>query len=189
MKKIDLEKDKINKLLLTFTIPCVISMLVNSIYNIVDQIFIGWGVGYLGNGATNVVFPLVVISFAIAFMTSDGSAAFLSLNLGEKDYEEAKKGIGSALVFITLVSLVLLIVFSIFLPKLLLLFGCTKLIYPYAIDYGRIIILGLPFSMMSIVLNAMIRSDGSPKYSMMCNLIGAAINIILDAILERKIVV
>ena len=91
MEKVDLGKEKISKLLLSFSVPCIISLIVNALYNIVDQIFIGWGVGYLGNGATNVVFPITVICLAFALMFGDGSSAYLSLKLGENKKEEAKR--------------------------------------------------------------------------------------------------
>ena len=91
MEKVDLGKEKISKLLLSFSVPCIISLIVNALYNIVDQIFIGWGVGYLGNGATNVVFPITVICLAFALMFGDGSSAYLSLKLGENKKEEANK--------------------------------------------------------------------------------------------------
>lgn len=178
----DLGKDKISTLLKAFTIPCIISMLVNSFYNIVDQVFIGWGVGYLGNGATSVIFPLVLISTAISYMLSDGASAFLSLNLGEKDIKEAKKGVGATIYIVTISSIILTILGSIFLPLLVNLFGCTKNIYPYAMKYGRVILLGFPFSMIGSCLSSLIRADGSPKYSMMANIVGAITNIILDAI-------
>ena len=178
----DFGKEKISKLLLAFSVPCVISMLIDSIYNIVDQIFIGFKIGYLGNGATTVIFPLIIIGLGLGVMFSDGGSSFLSLNLGEKDYKEAKKGVG-ATIFTTFVVAVLLgITFSAFLTKLIMLFGCTENIYPYALAYGRIIVLGIPFMMMTIVLNAFIRADGSPSYAMFSICFGAILNIILDPI-------
>ena len=95
MKKVDLGKENINKLLISFAIPCVISMLINSVYNIVDQIFIGKGVGTLGNAATNVIFPLVIIFNAVAGLIGNGAAANLSLKLGEGKKEEGGKIVGS----------------------------------------------------------------------------------------------
>ena len=92
--------EKIGKLILKFSVPCIISLLVNSLYNIVDQIFIGWGVGYLGNGATNVVFPLTMISLGFSLMIGDGASAYLSLRLGEKKNDEAAKGVGNGVMTI-----------------------------------------------------------------------------------------
>ena len=105
-----LGKEKIGKLILKFSIPCIISMLVNALYNIVDQIFIGQGVGYLGNGATNVVFPLVMIGLAFSLMIGDGASAYLSLKLGEKNKKEAEKGIGNAILLSAIISVLFTIV-------------------------------------------------------------------------------
>lgn len=182
MKENNLEKDSINKLLLTFALPCVISMLINSVYNIIDQIFIGKGVGTLGNAATNVIFPLIIVFNAITSLIGNGTAAYLSLKLGEKKYKEAKESLASSIIVIFLVSIILSIIAYIALPKLVYLFGCTKNVYKYAIDYGRIIILGAPFMMSYSALSNIIRADNSPKYSMIMLLIGAIINIILDPI-------
>ena len=102
--------EKIGKLLKKFSIPCIISMLVNSLYNIVDQIFIGWGVGYLGNGATNIVFPITMICLAFALMFGDGSSAYLSLKLGEKKKEEAAKGVGNGLFLSIVVSIIIFLI-------------------------------------------------------------------------------
>lgn len=182
MKKLDLGKDNINKLLLSFALPCVISMLINSIYNIVDQIFIGKGVGTLGNAATNVIFPLVIIFNAVAGLIGNGAAANLSLKLGEGKKEEGGKIIGSSVTISFILALILSVLSYIFLPKLVYMFGCTNSVYKYAIDYGRIIILGAPFMIIYSSLSQLIRADGSPKYSMILLVIGAIINIILDPI-------
>ena len=115
-------------------------------------------------------------------MFGDGAAAFLSIKLGEKNYEEGKKGISSAIFSLGILSVIFGILFQCFLPNLLNMFGCTENIMPYALDYGRIIIIGLPFMMMATCLNSIIRSDGDPKYSMISMLTGAIINIILDPI-------
>lgn len=182
MKKLDLGKDNINKLLLSFALPCVISMLINSIYNIVDQIFIGKGVGTLGNAATNAIFPLVIIFNAVAGLIGNGAAANLSLKLGEGKKEEGGKIIGSSVTISFILALILSVLSYIFLPKLVYMFGCTNSVYKYAIDYGRIIILGAPFMIIYSSLSQLIRADGSPKYSMILLVIGAIINIILDPI-------
>ncbi len=177
-----LGKEKIGKLMLKFSIPCIISMLVNSLYNIVDQIFIGWGVGYLGNGATNIVFPLNIVCLAFALMIGDGTSAYLSLKLGEKREEEAKKGVANGLLLSIIISIVFFIIIFTLLPVLLNLFGCTDILRPYAKDYGYIITIGLPFMMIGTSLNGVIRSDGSPKYSMISMVSGAVLNTILDPI-------
>ena len=141
MRELNLGKDKINKLILAFSIPCVISMLINSVYNIVDQIFIGKGVGTLGNAATNVIFPLVIIFNVLAGLIGNGAAANLSLKLGENKKEEAAKSVGQAISLTILISIIVSIIAYIFLPQLVYLFGCTKSVYKNAVDYGRIIII------------------------------------------------
>lgn len=182
MKENILGTEKISKLMLKFSIPCIISLLVNSLYNIVDQIFIGWGVGYLGNGATNVVFPITMISLAFSLMLGDGAGAFLSIKLGEKKKEEASTGVGNAITLSVIVSTLLCIVSLIFMPKLLSLFGATEELLPYAKNYGYIIAIGVPFMMIGTTLNSIIRSDGQPAYAMKTMVIGAILNTILDPI-------
>ncbi len=177
-----LGKEKIGKLIRKFSIPCIISLLVNSLYNIVDQIFIGWGVGYLGNGATNVVFPLTMICLAFALMFGDGSSAYLSLKLGEKKKDEAGKGVANGIALSVIVSLILCISILVFLPQLLNLFGCTEALKEYALKYGYVIAIGLPFMMIGTTLNSIIRADGNPKYAMTSMVSGALLNVILDPI-------
>ena len=157
MKSINLAKDNINKLLLTFSIPCVISMLINSIYNIVDQIFIGKGVGTLGNAATNVIFPLIIIFNALSGLIGNGAAANLSLKLGENDKKSASKCIGQAISLTFIIAIIVSLISYIFIPKLIYLFGCTENVYNYALDYGKIIILGAPFMIVYSSLSSIIR--------------------------------
>lgn len=182
MKSMDLGKGSINQLLVSFSVPCVISMLINSVYNIVDQIFIGKGVGTVGNAATNVIFPLVLIFGAIASLIGNGASANYSLRLGEGNVSDAKKSLGSSISVIFLVSVVVGLLSYLFLPQLVTLFGSTETVYPYALQYGRIIALGAPFVIIYSALSSVIRADGSPKYSMIMLVTGAIINIILDPI-------
>ena len=175
--------EPIGRLIAKFAIPCVISLLVNSLYNIVDQIFIGWGVGYLGNGATNIVFPITIVALSLSLMIGDGGAAYLSLKLGEGDIESAKKGVGNAIVLVTVVSILLAAVFLIGINPILDLFGATDMLRPYALQYGTIIGIGLPFMMFPGAINSMIRADGSPKYAMFSMALGAVINTIFDPVL------
>lgn len=182
MKNQDLSKDNINKLLMTFAIPCVISMLINSVYNIVDQIFIGKGVGTIGNAATNVIFPFVLIFGALASLIGNGTSANLSLKLGEGNKEEARKSLGSAITVIFILSILTGIVSYCFLPSLVHFFGSTESVYPYALGYGKIIAIGAPFVIIYTALSNIIRADGNPKYSMILLVVGAIINLILDPI-------
>lgn len=170
------------RLIVRFAVPSVIALLVNSLYNIVDQIFIGNGVGYMGNGATNIVFPITIIALALAMMIGNGGAAFLSLKLGEGNVDSAKQGIGNAVTMSVVVSIILTAVFLIFINPILTLFGATDTLRPYALEYGWIIGIGLPFMMISGAVNSMIRADGSPKYAMFSMVIGAVLNVILDAV-------
>ena len=174
--------EKIGKLIRKFSIPCIISLLVNSLYNMVDQIFIGWGVGYLGNGATNIVFPLTMICLAFSLMFGDGSSAYLSLKLGEKKKEEAAKGVVCGFLLSAIVSIILCAISLIFMPNLLNMFGCTDALRDYAMQYGIVIAIGFPFMMIGTTLNSVIRADGSPKYAMTSMVSGAILNIILDPI-------
>lgn len=182
MEQLNLGTEKIGKLLRKFAIPCIISMVVNALYNIVDQIFIGWGVGYLGNGATNIVFPIVIVCLAFSLMFGDGTSAYLSLRLGEKKQKEAEKGVGSGITTGAIVSIILCATVLIFLPQLLNLFGCTDALREYALKYGGVIAIGIPFMMIGTILNSVIRADGSPKYAMFSMVSGAILNIILDPI-------
>lgn len=182
MKQLDLGKEKIGKLLRTFAIPCIISLVVNALYNMVDQIFIGWGVGYLGNGATNVIFPITILCMSFSLMFGDGTSAYLSLKLGEKKKKEAGEGVCNGIILSVIVSIVLTVIILSFLPQLVTLFGGTDNLRQYALDYGYTIAIGLPFVMIGITLNSIIRADGSPKYAMVSMVVGAILNIILDPI-------
>lgn len=174
--------ERIEKLILKFAVPAIIAMLVNSLYNIVDQIFIGRGVGFLGNTATNVAFPFVVISMSLGLMIGDGCAAAYSLNLGRGDIEAAKKSVGNALIMEIFAGIIFLLLGVFFAEPLLNAFGATSESFGYAKDYLEVIALGMPFFMISFVGNSIARADGSPKYSMIAMLTGAVINIVLDAL-------
>lgn len=174
--------EPIGRLIVKFAVPSVIALLVNSLYNIVDQIFIGWGVGYLGNGATNIVFPITIIALALSMMIGNGGAAYLSLKMGEGEVETAKKGVGNAVTLVIIVSILLAVIFLIWIDPILTLFGATDVLRPFALEYGFIIGAGLPFMMISAAINSMIRADGSPKYAMLSMVIGAIINVILDPV-------
>lgn len=174
--------EPIGRLIVKFAVPSVIALLVNSLYNIVDQIFIGWGVGYLGNGANNIVFPITIIALALSMMIGNGGAAYLSLKMGEGEVETAKKGVGNAVTLVTIVSILLAVIFLVWIDPILTLFGATDVLRPFALEYGFIIGAGLPFMMISAAINSMIRADGSPKYAMLSMVIGAIINVILDPV-------
>lgn len=172
--------DPIGKLLVKFTIPCVVAMLVNSLYNIVDQIFIGHGVGYLGNAATNAVFPITVVAAAFALLIGDGAAASYSLKLGAGEFGKAKKTITAALALGLAVGALFTVLGLVFLEPLLAFFGATEAIMPYGIEYGGMIVLGLVFFVVSVAVNPLIRASGAPRYAMLSMVSGAVINTVLD---------
>ena len=174
--------EKIPKLLKKFAVPSIIAMVVSSLYNIVDQIFIGQGVGYLGNAATNVAYPLTTICMAIALLIGIGSASRFSLCLGGGDKDGARKAAGNALCMMVVLGILYAVLIEIFLDPLLIAFGSTPDVMPYAQSYTRIVAVGMPLLIVTNGMSSLARADGSPGYSMMCMLIGAIVNTILDPI-------
>ena len=168
------------KLLKTYAVPSNIAMVVSSLYNIVDQVFIGQGVGYLGNAATNVAFPLTTICLAIALLIGVGSASRFSLELGAGEKEHAAVSVGTAFCMMVVCGLIYAALIQIFLVPLLTIFGATPDVLPYAESYTRITALGMPLLIITNGMSNLARADGSPKYSMTCMLVGAVINTILD---------
>lgn len=172
----------ISKLLLKFAIPSITATLVGSLYNIVDQIFIGQGIGYLGNAATNVSYPFSTICLAIALLLGIGSASRFSLSLGQGEKEHAARIAGNGVVLMVVFGMVYLILGELFLTPLLQLFGSTPDVLPYAQTYAGVTMLGMPFLIVTNGISALIRADGRPTYSMVCMVTGAVINTILDPI-------
>lgn len=163
-----------------FAIPAIISMLVSALYNIVDQIFIGQGVGMLGNAATNVAFPVTTIATALALLLGIGGASNYNLEMGAGREKKASSIAGTALSTLVITGVILAVAVLLFLRSLLSLFGATTDVMPYAVDYLGITAVGLPFYALSIGGNHIVRADRSPTYSMTCVLTGAIINTILD---------
>ena len=174
--------EKLPKLLRGYAIPSIIAMLVSSLYNIVDQIFIGQGVGYLGNAATNVAYPLTTICLAIALLIGIGSASRFSLELGAGRKENAELAVGNAVSMMVILGILYVIIIELFLHPLLIAFGSTSEVLPYAESYTRITAVGMPLLIVTNGMSNLARADGSPKYSMICMLVGAIINTILDPI-------
>lgn len=174
--------EKISTLLKGFAIPSVIAMLVSSLYNIVDQIFIGQGVGYLGNAATNVAYPLTTICLAIALLIGIGSASRFSLYLGGGMKDKAAKVVGNGVCMMFAFGILYTVLVEIFLVPMLTAFGATADVMPYAISYTRITAVGMPLLIVTNAMSNLARADGSPKYSMTCMLVGAILNTILDPI-------
>ncbi len=182
MKENPLGYEKIPVLLRKFAIPSIIAMVVSSLYNIVDQIFIGQGVGYLGNAATNVAFPITTICLAAALLVGVGGAAKFSLELGAGNVKEARQCVGNMFWMAAGFGLAICLVAELFLDPLLYAFGATDTILPYAHSYVQITGIGIPFLLLTNVLSNIIRADGSPKDSMACMVIGAVVNTVLDPI-------
>ena len=175
-----LAEEKIGRLIARFAVPAIISMLVSSLYNIVDQIFIGQGVGMLGNAATNIAFPVSIICTATALLLGIGSASNYNLEAGAGRNERAAQVAGNGLSMLVICGVVIGAIVLIFLNPLLTLFGVTKEILPYAQDYTGITAIGIPFLILTTGGNHLIRADRSPTYSMVCMLTGAILNTILD---------
>lgn len=172
--------EKVEKLIARYAVPSVISLVVNSLYNMVDQIFIGQGVGYLGNAATNVIMPITLIVMAISMMFGNGAAAFMSLELGRKKTEKAAHGVGNMVTLCVGCGIICLIVFELLMEPFCRLFGATAETLPYAMDYGRIIAIGFPVFTIGVAFGNVIRADGQPKASMVGMLLGCITNMILD---------
>ncbi len=172
----------VGRLIVSYAIPSIIAMLVSSLYNIVDQVFIGYGVGYLGNAATTVAFPVITVGLAIALLFGNGCAAYISLKLGERDIKDMNAGLGSTVTVLVIIGVVFMAVGLVFLRPLLNVLGATENIMEYSRQYVSVILIGQPFVIVTIGLSNVIRADGSPKYSMACMLVGAILNTILDPI-------
>jgi putative MATE family efflux protein len=175
--------EKISKLMLKFSIPCVLSLLVSALYNIVDQIFIGNSeLSALGNAATGVVFPIFIIAQAFAWCYGDGCAAYLNICQGKRETQSAHRAIGTGILMTLFTSLVLMAVFFPLKTQLLTVFGASENSIGMAVEYFNIILAFFPVYMLSNMMNAVIRADGSPAWSMASMLAGAIVNIVLDPV-------
>ncbi len=178
--------ERISKLMKQYAIPCIVSLLVGALYNIVDQIFIANAsyLGSYGNAANTVVFPLTVVALAVAVMIGDGCCAFVSISLGRNDACTAKKSVGNSVIMTIISSLILTVIYLIFAEKIIAMFGGTvnAETFQYSKEYFFYISLGIPFYMFGQAMNPIIRADGNPKFAMFSTVVGAVINIILDPI-------
>lgn len=175
-----LGSEPVSSLLRRFAIPSVIAMLVSALYNMVDQLFIGHSIGVLGNAATNVAFPLSMVCTSIGLLCGIGGAANFNLCMGRREPEHAKSYVGSAISMLAILGVILCVAVQLFLRPMMLLFGATPDVIDYACTYTRITSIGFPFLIVTIGGSNLIRADGSPKFSMLCNLVGAIVNTILD---------
>ena len=178
--------ERISRLMRQYAIPCIVSLLVGALYNIVDQIFIANAsyLGSYGNAANTVVFPLTVVALAIAVMAGDGCCAFVSMALGRNETEKARRSVGNAVVLSVVSSLVLTAVYLVFADSIIAMFGGTvnEETFRHSREYFFYITLGIPFYMFGQAMNPIIRADGNPRFAMISTLAGAVINIILDPI-------
>lgn len=181
IKNNPLGSEPIKRLMLKFSVPSIIAMLVGALYNIVDQLFIGNYVGQLGNAATNIAFPFSTSCIAVALLFGIGAASCFNLSMGRGEREKAPFFVGNALVMLMSCGIVITLVSEIFLEPLLKLFGSPDDVLPYAVEYVRICAIGFPFLIVTTGGSHLIRADGSPGVSMICNLTGAILNTILDA--------
>lgn len=165
-----------------YGIPCAMITVINALYNIVDQVFIGQGVGYLGTAATNVIFPLSTIGLSIGLLVGSGCAAMFSLLLGRGERRRAAQCMGNAVTMILLLGAAFTAVTLLLLPKIVVWFGAVPSVYDYAMDYGRVICFGFAFYLSSIALGNMLRADGRPKTATISTLTGCIINCVLDPI-------
>ena len=181
-----MEQEKTGVLMRKFSVPCIISLLIAALYNIVDQIFIANAdyLGSYGNAASNVVFPLTVVALSLAVMIGDGCCTFVSISLGAGKKEDAHKSIGSSIVLCVLVSIVVTAVYAVFQDQILIMFGgkVNEETFAQAKEYFTWITVGIPFYMFGQAMNPIIRSDGSPKFAMASTIAGAVFNIIFDPI-------
>lgn len=177
-----LETEPIFRLLLKYSVPTALTLMVNYLYNIVDQIFVGQGVGISGMTATNVAFPLMILVNSIALLLGDGCAANMSLCLGRRQQEDADATASHALTLIIGSGLICALGCGIFAPRLVVLCGTTDTAYDQAVAYLRAVAWGIPFQLMCPAFTAIIRADGAPQYTMKCMILGAVINLILDPV-------
>jgi len=174
--------EKVGKLLKMFAIPCVLSLIIQALYNIVDQLFIGncASLGQLGNTATGIVYPLTVIALAIGLLLGDGAASKMSINQGQNNTKDTNNVIGTSLSIGTIISLILLAFCFIFRTPILKGLGASDVVFNFASEYSTFIIIGFPFFILTTILNPIIRADGSPRFAMISVVIGAVVNIGLD---------
>lgn len=177
-----LSTEKVGVLLRRFAIPCIFSLIISCLYNIVDQIFVGNGVGYLGNAATGVIFPITVIGWGVSLLFGDGAAADLSVSFGKNETQDIHTSVGNSMLCSFLCGVIIIVVSYSLGDNLLCLIGATDANLSLAHDYGFIIYFMMPLALVQNTLASIIRADGSPRYAMCAMLVGAVINIIGDPV-------
>lgn len=174
--------EPIGRLMMKFAVPSIVGMLVGALYNIVDQLFIGHAIGTLGNAATNIAFPFTTSCLALALLFGIGGASAFNLNLGKGEKESAPYYVGNAVTMLILCGIALMTITLLFLEPLLTLFGSPAEVMPYAVEYVKVTALGFPFFLLGTGGGHLMRADGSPGMTMLSNIIGALINVVLDAL-------
>lgn len=177
-----LDGESIQRIVWAYGIPCALITVINALYNIVDQVFIGQGIGYLGTCATNVIFPLSTIGLSLGLLVGSGCAAMFSLLLGQGEKKKAAQCIGNAVVLMLMIGASFVALTLFLLPQIVIWFGATELVYDYAMDYGRIICFGFAFYLSGIGFGNMLRADGRPQTATVCTLSGCIINCVLDPV-------
>lgn len=186
-RSLEMGSQSIGRLLWEFSLPAVIGMLLYSLYNIVDRIFVGRGVGSIGIAAITVAFPIMIILLAIYVFIGIGSTALISLRLGEQKYEEAEKVAGNGTLMLIILPLLISGIYFLFAERILILFGASPTVLPYALDFTHIIILGSVFGSLGFGMNNFIRAEGNPRFAMMTQVIGALLNAVLNYIFIFKL--
>ncbi|MDD2586538.1 MAG: MATE family efflux transporter [Syntrophomonadaceae bacterium] len=176
----EMRGQSIGRLLWTFSLPTIVGMLVNSLYNVIDRIFVGRGIGAIAIAATTVAFPIMILLMAVSLLIGVGATALISIRLGEQKKDEAEKVAGNAMGMLILLPAILAIIFLLFTEPILIAFGASKAVLPYAKDFMQIIMLGSVFGSVSMGMNNFIRAEGNPKMAMYTQLLGAVINVALN---------
>ncbi len=183
----EMRDQSINSLLWKFSLPAIVGMLVNALYNIVDRIFVGRGVGFIAIAATTVAFPIMLILLAISILIGVGATALISIRLGQQKIEEAERVAGNATVMLILLPLIIGAIYLLFPDPILIFFGASQEALPYARDFVQIIMLGAAFGSISMGMNNFIRAEGNPRLAMLTQVIGALINGVLNYIFIFKL--
>ena len=182
----EMRDGSLGRLLWNFSLPAIVGMLVNSLYNVIDRIFVGRGIGSLAIAATTVAFPIMVILMAVSLLIGVGATALISIRLGQQKKEEAEKIAGNAITMLIVLPIIIAVTFFLFAEPILVVFGASPEVLPYALDFTRIIMLGSVFGSISMGVNNFIRAEGNPKVSMYTQLLGAAVDVVLNYIFVFK---
>jgi len=182
----EMRDGSLGRLLWNFSLPAIVGMLVNSLYNVIDRIFVGRGIGSLAIAATTVAFPIMVLLMAVSLLIGVGATALISIRLGQQKKEEAEKIAGNAITMLIVLPVIIAVTFFLFAEPILVVFGASPEVLPYALDFTRIIMLGSVFGSISMGVNNFIRAEGNPKVSMYTQLLGAAVDVVLNYIFVFK---